>query len=299
MSKPNLHISIGLLFHQAKVLVGLREENQHQGNKYEFPGGKVEDGETPEQACRREVHEEVGILLDQWYPFDFIRHEYDDVIVNLHLFHAAVPEQLLEKIQLPWWWYSRPELLDLNFPKANKAMVKRLYWHPQIKISADLAMVQQLSDAQLMYWRTDAGQQSHMALSEINVEQLPLLIINVELWKQLNTIQQQNIGAVHLKQEQLLQMNCNDLQVGQRYIAACHDEQSVRHAAKIGCDAVLLSPVLTTATHPDAEALGWKKFAQIAQQVDIPVFALGGMQPDMMLEAKEHYAYGLAGISFL
>ena len=42
--------------------------------------------ESPEQTCRREIYEEVGIGLKEWHPFDIIRHEYEDVIVNLHLF---------------------------------------------------------------------------------------------------------------------------------------------------------------------------------------------------------------------
>ena len=54
MSKPLVQVAIAILLHQGKVLVGWRQAEQHQGNKHEFPGGKVEAGETPEQACRRE-----------------------------------------------------------------------------------------------------------------------------------------------------------------------------------------------------------------------------------------------------
>ena len=99
MSKPTIHVAIAILLHQGKVLVGWREANQHQGNKHEFPGGKVEEGETPLAACRREIYEEVGVGLQDWHTFDVIRHEYDDVIVNLHLFHAIVPTALLNEIQ--------------------------------------------------------------------------------------------------------------------------------------------------------------------------------------------------------
>ena len=47
MFKPSIDIAIGILLHQNKILVGWREAKQHQGNKHEFPGGKVEEGETP------------------------------------------------------------------------------------------------------------------------------------------------------------------------------------------------------------------------------------------------------------
>ena len=93
----------------------LAEAKQHQGNKYEFPGGKVEQGELPVEACRREVIEEVGIDIEQWQAFDFISHEYEDVIVNLHIFHASVQPEQLAGIKQPWRWYSRDELSELNF----------------------------------------------------------------------------------------------------------------------------------------------------------------------------------------
>ena len=63
--KSVIDVAIAILLHKSKVLVGWRQANQHQGNKHEFPGGKVEQGETPEQACRREIYEEVGIGLKE------------------------------------------------------------------------------------------------------------------------------------------------------------------------------------------------------------------------------------------
>ncbi|EPI2798553.1 NUDIX domain-containing protein, partial [Acinetobacter baumannii] len=98
MPKPIVDVAIAILIHRGKILVGWRGEQQHQGGKHEFPGGKVEQGETPEEACRREIYEEVGIGLKDWHQFDYIHHEYDDIIVNLHLFHSYVPDELLNLI---------------------------------------------------------------------------------------------------------------------------------------------------------------------------------------------------------
>lgn len=123
--KNVIDVAIAILLHKSKVLVGWRQANQHQGNKHEFPGGKVEQGETPEQACRRGM-KEVGIGLKDWHGFDVIRHEYDDVIVNLHLFHAYVPDGLLEPDSPALGWYSRDQLKELNFPKANDVILQRL-----------------------------------------------------------------------------------------------------------------------------------------------------------------------------
>ncbi|NNH01520.1 thiamine phosphate synthase [Acinetobacter sp. ANC 5414] len=299
MSKPTIHVAIAILLHQDKVLVGWREAKQHQGNKHEFPGGKVEQGESPLAACRRETYEEVGIGLQDWHAFDVIRHEYDDVIVNLHLFHAIVPSALLNEIQQPWTWYSRDELLSLNFPKANQAMIKRLHWAHQIKISDRLDTLNQLKLDQLMYWRVEGTQAQIIEISGLSVEQLSKLIVNIDLYQQLNSIQQQAISAIHLKQSQVMSLMQGDLIMGKRYIAACHDLVSMKQAQKIGCDAILLSPVLATETHPEARALGWEQFKNLAVQVEIPVFALGGMQAGDLMTAQEKGAYGIAGIRFL
>ncbi|CAB1214043.1 thiamine phosphate synthase [Acinetobacter bouvetii] len=299
MSKPTIHVAIAILMHQNKVLVGWREAKQHQGNKHEFPGGKVEAGETPLAACRREIYEEVGIGLHDWHAFDLICHEYEDVIVQLHVFHAMVSTALLNEIQQPWTWCSRDELLNLNFPKANQSMLQRLYWPHQIKISAQLSDLQQLKPDQLIYWRVEGTQQQIVELAELSVEQLSQLIVNIDIYQQLGSIQQQAIAAIHLKQSQLMALKPDDLQLGKRYIAACHDLASMQQAQQLGCDAILLSPVLPTATHPDVEALGWEQFKNWVTQVDMPVFALGGMQEGDLAIAQEQGAYGIAGMRFL
>ena len=296
MSKANIHVAIALLFHQNQVLVGWREAKQHQGNKHEFPGGKVEEGEKPLQACRREIQEEVGIDIELWHPFDFIRHEYEDVIVHLHLFHASVAEAQLAQIQQPWKWYSREQLQQLNFPKANAVILKKLLWPQMIKISSNLADLHQLDKVQMLYWRVDANAEQAEKLATLLAEQLSQLIINHDLYLLLDEQQQQSIQTLHLKQAQLNQLSTSDLVIGKRYIAACHDHASTQRAEQLGCEAIFLSPVLPTATHTEVEPLGWITFEKIAKQIQIPVYALGGMNKDDLSLAQSHHAYGIAGI---
>ncbi len=297
MSKPTIHVAIAILFHQNQVLVGWREAKQHQGNKYEFPGGKVEQGEQPVEACRREVQEEVGIDLEHWHAFDFISHEYEDVIVNLHVFHASVSASQLSGIRKPWSWYAREQLSSLNFPKANQSMLQKLQWPQRIKIAEDLATLQQLDPDQMLYWRVEITPERVMQLQQLPIELLSKLIINQELWSQLNELQQQTIRTLHLKQSQLVALQAGQLLRGYRYIAACHDLATLQQAEQIGCEAALLSPVLATPTHPGTETLGWEQFQQLATQVQIPVFALGGLKTEDLSYAQGRHAYGIAGIS--
>ncbi|GAA5557558.1 thiamine-phosphate synthase [Acinetobacter schindleri] len=296
MSKANIHVAIALLFHQNQVLVGWREAKQHQGNKYEFPGGKVEEGEKPLQACRREIQEEVGIDIELWHPFDFIRHEYEDVIVHLHLFHASVAEAQLAQIQQPWKWYSREQLQQLNFPKANAVILEKLLWPQMIKISSDLADLHQLDKVQMLYWRVDANAEQAEKLATLLAEQLSQLIINHDLYLLLDEQQQQSIQTLHLKQAQLNQLSTSDLVIGKRYIVACHDHASTQRAEQLGCEAIFLSPVLPTATHTEVEPLGWITFEKIAKQIQIPVYALGGINKEDLSLAQSYHAYGIAGI---
>lgn len=301
MTKAIVEVSIALLFHRTQVLVGWREAKQHQGNKYEFPGGKVEQGETPEQACRREVLEEVGIVLEQLHQFDVIRHEYDDIHVHLHLFQAYISDAQISKINAPWAWYRREQLSELPFPKANDAIIQRLQWPHQIKISEQIQQIKALSPDQMLYLRINTLSAQDMniinALSEVERQKL---IINVQIWQSLSADVKRNIGAVHFKTAQLLDESMLEEQhqalVGVRTLAACHDQTTVTLAHKHGFDAVLLSPVLHTPTHKDTKALGWDHFGKIAKNSHVPVFALGGMKPEDLDLAQKYAGYGVAGI---
>ncbi len=296
MSKPIVHVAVALLFHHSKVLVGWREAKQHQGNKYEFPGGKVEGNETPEETCRREIYEEVGVGLSDWHPFSLICHEYDDITVHLHLFFAHVPEEMLNQIQKPWAWYTREQLQTLDFPDANQPVIERLYWPHSIRIGTELSAIEQLAQDMLFYWRPEQAEIDKNWLLEYSIQQLNKLIVPYQVWRSLNVEQQHHIAAVHLKQSEQMSLKKGELCIGIRYIAACHDAASVQHAVQIGCEAVLISPVQATPTHPEAPALGWDAFAELAHQADVPVFALGGLSREDLECARQYGAYGIAGI---
>lgn len=299
MNKPTVNVAIGILFHQSKVLVGWREAKQHQGNKHEFPGGKVEVGETPEQACTREVFEEVGIRIQDWHSFDVIRHEYEDIHVHLHLFHASVNAEQLQEIQEPWTWYGRSQLKQLNFPKANDAIIQRLSWGSLIKVSDQLSDIYDLGPKSLMYFRLSREISSDVVstINQLADDQLMHLIVNVDLWKTLTPTIQKKIYAVHYKQDQLMNVSHSDRIIGINTIAACHDVITLARAEQLGFDAVILSPVLQTATHPDSKPLGWEHFETLVKNINIPVFALGGLSPNDLNIAQVHGAYGVAGIS--
>jgi len=79
--------------------------------------------------------------------------------------------------------------------------------------------------------------------------------------------------------------------------ASCHDEIELARAAEIGADAVVLGPVAATRSHPDAVPMGWDRFAELCRLTVPAVYALGGMRPEMLAQARHCGAHGLAMIS--
>jgi 8-oxo-dGTP diphosphatase len=76
--------------------------------------------------------------------------------------------------------------------------------------------------------------------------------------------------------------------------ASCHDAQEIHRAEALGCDFVLLSPVLPTKSHPSAPPLGWESFAVMAADSSIPVYALGGLTHQDMQMAWQQGAHGIS-----
>jgi 8-oxo-dGTP diphosphatase len=78
--------------------------------------------------------------------------------------------------------------------------------------------------------------------------------------------------------------------------ASCHNLQELRHAQTIGVDFVVLAPVLATKTHPETEPLGWEQFARLVSQINLPVYALGGLSESGLEMARLAGAQGVAAI---
>lgn len=105
--------------------------------------------------------------------------------------------------------------------------------------------------------------------------------------------------GVHLTSTRLMACTQRPLPAGKLLSVACHDARQVRHANHIGADSLTLSPVLPTATHPDATPLGWARFQALASLSRIPVYAMGGMSMAHLEQARAAGAHGIAAIRAL
>jgi len=88
-NKPVLEIAVGVIVDDDKVLIAQRPEGKHMAGAWEFPGGKLEAGETVYEALIRELNEELGIVVTSADALMTHTHEYDDRIVNLQVMLVA------------------------------------------------------------------------------------------------------------------------------------------------------------------------------------------------------------------
>ena len=119
-----IHVAVGLVLDSDRVFVAQRDQNAHQGGLWEFPGGKVDAGETVEAALSRELNEELGIFVDYAEPVMQIKHDYTDKIVLLDVWqitrYRGEPSGCEGQ---PVKWLAINQLLAEQFPAANQAIV--------------------------------------------------------------------------------------------------------------------------------------------------------------------------------
>ena len=102
---------------------------------------------------------------------------------------------------------------------------------------------------------------------------------------------------MHLTSRHLMALAKRPVPLNVLFGASCHNRQEIQQAQTVGADYLLLSPLLATRSHPDAEPLGWQAFEELVASCKVPVYALGGMRPEYIAQVKTCGAQGVAGIS--
>ena len=123
-----IHVAAGVILNaQSEVLIALRPRNKHQGGLWEFPGGKVETGETVEQALARELLEEINLTVLESSQLLVVDHDYGDKQVKLEVWlvtqHSGEPSGR-EGQDITWVHINK--LQHYAFPDANTPIVKAL-----------------------------------------------------------------------------------------------------------------------------------------------------------------------------
>jgi 8-oxo-dGTP diphosphatase len=310
MKQAPVHVAAAVIRDAAgRILLTRRAERLHQGGLWEFPGGKLEPGESPGQGLRREIKEELGLQLLGHRPLIRNLHHYPDksVLLDVHLVteYRGIPEGLEGQ---PLEWVEPQRLSDYPMPLADIPVIKAVNLPEQYLITG-----RDPGDRHRFLERLEHALESGLRLVQLRPGELPEAAV-MELARAvlqlcrargarmlLNGMPElaMEIGAdgVHLNSRRLRQSRVRPLPAGSLVAASCHTREELEHASSIGLDFAVLSPVQETGSHPDASPLGWERFGVLVQGAGLPVYALGGMQPADLPLAWEHGAQGIAGIS--
>ncbi|GAA6204081.1 8-oxo-dGTP diphosphatase MutT [Thalassotalea sp. SU-HH00458] len=122
-----VHVAVGVIVSEGEVFLTKRLEHVHQGGKWEFPGGKVEAGESVAQALHRELKEEIAIDVLSCMPLLEIVHDYGDKAVKLEVFLVDnfQGEPTAQEGQQQAWFHVN-ELSEIDFPDANISIAEKL-----------------------------------------------------------------------------------------------------------------------------------------------------------------------------
>lgn len=304
-------IALGIVYNQhQQVLISKRKDTQHLAGLWEFPGGKLEPGESFKLALRRELVEEVGITINSVIKFIDTQYKYDDRDLRFQCFKVANftgEVQSNENQQIRW--VNLNELESIHLPLANRPVVDALILPQNYMIADEEVFGKQLiscvknqlkQDVKLIQHRAGYGMsKSQFIANSKNLKQLcdqynAKLITNCSLdW----LVDVQSHGF-HVSSRSLKEfcMNTNNLSLPEVFSASCHNEAEVSMANQLGVRCVLIGPINRTKSHPEANILGWKRFNQLCAYANMPTYALGGMNVDDNKTAITFGAQGIAAI---
>jgi len=308
-----LHVVAGVIYNpQGKILLARRPFHAHQGGLWEFPGGKCEVGESASLALARELHEELGLFVQQARPLIRIPHVYPDKKIFLDVWHVEKwYGQVWGRENQTLQWCSANSLKNNKFPAANYPIItaiqlpslylitpepassidKAFFYRLEKSLDRGISLVQlrakNLAERDYCYCAEKALTLCNRYAAQLLINTTPEIVLSL------------GADGVHLNSERLLAYTERPLPAQFWVAASCHQNKEVQQANLIGTDFMVLGSVHTTASHPQISPLGWLKFRDLAEPARCPVFALGGMKVSDVPKAWTYGAQGIAAIRAL
>ncbi|GAB1408476.1 Nudix family hydrolase [Thermomonas brevis] len=313
--EKRIHVVAGVIRDaRGRVLLARRTQGRDLAGLWEFPGGKVEPGESPEAALSRELKEELGIDAIAGAPVIRVPQQYPQKRLLLDVRHVrfAGKPRGLDGQALAWALPGK--LADYPMPPADRPVVAALLQPDRYLVTPepgddDRAWLDGLRAAldggirrvQLRARDIDAPRWQRLAEAAValcrHADAEVLVNGDPALARQLD-------AGLHLRAAQLRDPGVADAVAEARgrrrsVAASCHDRAELEQAQALGCDFAVLGPVLPTATHPGAAGIGWDAFAAAREHASLPIYAIGGLRPGHIASAREHGAQGIAAIRSL
>ncbi len=309
-----IHVAVAVIINQKnEVLISLRAKDVHQGGLWEFPGGKLEAGESVLDALRREVKEELNLCIVKTSAFKKIHHQYSDRTVLLDIWRVdsfTGEPRGAEGQQIKW--QAIADLNDREFPAANRDIIMSLQLpqrylitgsfenHQDFKSKLETSLNNGISLVQLRCKNMPADEYRQLAEASILLCEKYNAMLLFNTTQELFTDIRRNCTAktgLHLSSKMLEDLQTRPVDNNALLSVSCHTDKEIEKAKLLNADIVLLSPVKETRSHPGIKGIGWQKFSDISSTLNTPVYALGGMSAADLADAKVAGAQGVAAIS--
>lgn len=334
MSNPPTQVAVGILRQpDGQLLLTSRPADKPWPYWWELPGGKIEPGETPLAAVARELQEELGIDIDPQHSQHWVTttYHYPKGPVQLSFFiitRWSGSPLGLEGQTLAW---VQPQQLGAIGPilPATLPILRWLRLPPRYLISSAYAagtqwlprLGQMLAQGQPLMvqfrepeWQQQAQQDPQAAqallacfqatLALCRRHQAPCLVNSAHpqsWWAQADGVHLRSHEARYLDDAPVTgSLHALHAHFGlpspHLFGISAHDEAELQRAARLQADFAVLGHVLPTPSHPGSPHLGWDRFAELSQQITLPVYAIGGQHEGLLATAQSHGAHGIAGM---
>jgi 8-oxo-dGTP diphosphatase len=293
-----------ILRRDGSVLLAQRPEGKPYAGYWEFPGGKLEPGESPAHALARELDEELGISVREASPWIVQEFVYPHAHVELHFFRVFAFDGEPHGHDGQAFAWQTPGAFDVApLLPANTRVLAALSLPPVYGISCASDIGEEAFLA-----RADAAFSAGLRLVQVREKGWPAERIARFTSRLLDIARPHGVTVLlNASEDEARRLRCDgvhwtsarlaaattrpvDLLVG----ASCHDADELARAARLGCDFAVMGPVHATPTHPSAPTLGWQRFAHAIEGTRLPVYALGGLAAGDLHTAIARGAHGIA-----
>ena len=286
------------------VLLAQRPSGKPYAGYWEFPGGKLEPGETPAHALARELSEELGITVVRAAPWLVQEFVYPHAHVELNFFRVFAFEGEPASHDGQAFAWQDPQAIDVApLLPANTRVLSALTLPSVYAITcaadaADVPFIDRVHAALGQGVRLIQVREPELAVSERDALARRIVDLaspygaRVLLNGSAEDARGLGCAGVHWTARALAAATARprDLMVG----VSVHTHDELMRACELDVDFAVLGPVRATPKHPDARPLGFDRFAEAVAGTRVPVFALGGLRPDDLSIALAHGAHGLA-----